>query len=109
MEAGAQRTMPEMLWEWDGCVVILNGFQISHDVELHDRDELFLIRKGQMPEESELAAMMSARHTPYVYDRVRQGRVAIAGLGGNRVQCRCHVGAHRSWTSVAGGLRRCRA
>ncbi len=26
--------------------------------------------------------MMSARHTPYVYDRVRQGRVAIAGLGG---------------------------
>ncbi len=33
----------------DGCVVILNGFQISHDVELHDRDELFLIRKGQMP------------------------------------------------------------
>lgn len=66
----------------DDCVVILNGFQISQDVEIQDRDELFLIRKGEMPEEAELAAMLAARHTPYVYDKVRQGRVAIAGLGG---------------------------
>jgi sulfur carrier protein ThiS adenylyltransferase len=35
-----------------------------------------------MPDRDELESMMMARHTPDVHQRVKKGRVAIAGLGG---------------------------
>lgn len=63
-------------------VVILNGFQIEEDCSISENDVLTIIRKGVMPEEDQLESMMMARHTPDVYRKVKQGSVAVAGLGG---------------------------
>ena len=63
-------------------IVILNGFQIDSDYPLTDKDNLTIIRKGMMPAQEELESMMMARHTPEVHKKLKQGRVAIAGLGG---------------------------
>lgn len=63
-------------------IVILNGFQIDKDCKLSEQDVLHIIRKGVMPAEEELESMMAARHTPYVHEQLKKGRVAIAGLGG---------------------------
>jgi len=66
----------------DRQVVILNGFQTFEDLPVQEGDEVVLIEKGRMPERDEFEAMMSARHTPHVHARVKQARVALAGLGG---------------------------
>lgn len=63
-------------------IVILNGFQIDKDCNLSENDVLTIIRKGIMPKEEELESMMMARHTPNVHKKVKEGTVAIAGLGG---------------------------
>lgn len=66
----------------DDPVVILNGFQTSGDLSLRDGDEVAFIEKGKMPDKDEFEAVMSARHTPHIYDRIKRSRVAVAGLGG---------------------------
>jgi sulfur carrier protein ThiS adenylyltransferase len=63
-------------------IVILNGFQIAEDLSISENDVLTIIRKGVMPDEDELESMMMARHTPDVHRKVKQGSVAVAGLGG---------------------------
>lgn len=63
-------------------IVILNGFQIDKDCTLNEYDVLSIIQKGVMPKQEELESMMMARHTPHVHQKVKKGRVAIAGLGG---------------------------
>ncbi|HEX2925441.1 MAG TPA: sulfur carrier protein ThiS adenylyltransferase ThiF [Ruminiclostridium sp.] len=63
-------------------IVILNGFQIDKDCGLSENDVLAVIRKGCMPDKEELESMMMARHTPNVHKKLKEGRVAIAGLGG---------------------------
>jgi thiamine biosynthesis protein ThiF, family 2 len=63
-------------------IAILNGFQIDSDRPLAENDTLTIIRKGAMPAREELESMMMARHTPAVHEKLKQGRVAIAGLGG---------------------------
>ncbi|HEY5557442.1 sulfur carrier protein ThiS adenylyltransferase ThiF [Acetobacterium sp.] len=63
-------------------IVILNGFQIEENSELKERDQLTIIRKGLIPKREELESMMMSRHTPYVHEKLKKGKVAIAGLGG---------------------------
>jgi sulfur carrier protein ThiS adenylyltransferase len=63
-------------------VVILNGFQIEEDSQISENDVLTIITKGIMPKEDELESMMMARHTPNVHNKLKKGKVAIAGLGG---------------------------
>lgn len=63
-------------------IVILNGFQLDNDCPLAEGDSLAIIRKGVMPAREELESMLVARHTPAVHKKLKQGRVAIAGLGG---------------------------
>lgn len=63
-------------------IIILNGFQIDSDFPLAANDTLTIIRKGAMPAQDELESMMMARHTPQVHRKLKQGYVAIAGLGG---------------------------
>jgi len=63
-------------------VLILNGFPAPADTELNDGDELFLIRRGEVPTEEELEHLMAARHTPGVHAQLRQATVGIAGAGG---------------------------
>src|SRR5512143_1797840 len=66
----------------DADLVIRNGFPASGNPTLADGDNLVLIRKGEKPVRAELEALMMARHTPGVHDRVKLARVGIAGLGG---------------------------
>lgn len=63
-------------------IVILNGFLIEQDCPVSENDQLTVIEKGVMPPREVLESMMMARHTPYVHQKVKEGKVAIAGLGG---------------------------
>ena len=66
----------------DADVLILNGFPATPDTMLRDGDELFLIRRGEMPTEEELEGLMASRHTPGIHARLKQASVGIAGTGG---------------------------
>jgi sulfur carrier protein ThiS adenylyltransferase len=63
-------------------VLILNGFPAPADTEIRDGDELFLIRRGEVPAKEELEALMVSRHTPGVHQRLKCATVGIAGVGG---------------------------
>lgn len=63
-------------------VSVVNGFQTSEDIPLHEGDSAFLLKKGVMPPKDELEALMCARHTPHVYEKFRNACVGIAGCGG---------------------------
>lgn len=63
-------------------ITIFNGFQTNDDYELSENDEISFIEKGKMPSQDELESLMCARHTPYVFEKVKAAKVAIAGLGG---------------------------
>ncbi|MDD2581678.1 MAG: sulfur carrier protein ThiS adenylyltransferase ThiF [Desulfuromonadaceae bacterium] len=63
-------------------VLILNGFPAAMDTALSEGDELFLIRRGEVPTEGELEGLMVSRHTPGVHHRLKQASVGIAGVGG---------------------------
>jgi len=63
-------------------VLILNGFPAQAGTALCDGDEVFLIRRGEVPTKEELEGLMAARHTPGVHARLKQAVVGIAGVGG---------------------------
>lgn len=63
-------------------VLILNGFPAPPETELQDGDSVFLIKRGEVPAEDELEALMAARHTPGVHARLKGATVGIAGVGG---------------------------
>lgn len=66
----------------DADIIILNGFPIKEDKKIEEGDKITLIKRGEVPKKEELEALMISRHTPYVYERLKKGRVAIAGVGG---------------------------
>lgn len=63
-------------------VMVLNGFPINEDRTLADGDAVVFIRRGEIPDQSELEALMAARHTPGVHAILKKATVGIAGLGG---------------------------
>ncbi|AXP08459.1 thiamine biosynthesis protein ThiF [Campylobacter hepaticus] len=63
-------------------VWIVNGFATKENVKLSQNDELFCIEKNIMPPKDALDAMMRARHTPKLHDKLKISSVAICGLGG---------------------------
>lgn len=63
-------------------LVILNAFPIKGHPMLKEGDDLYVIKKGAVPPEDMLQALMSSRHTPKVHEKIRNGKVGIAGLGG---------------------------
>lgn len=75
-------------------VLVRNGHPAGLEDRIADGDTVVLFRKGTVPSEEELDALLDARHSPGVADRVRKARVGIAGLGG--------LGSH-----VAVALARC--
>ena len=66
----------------DADVLIINGFPQAEDRPLYEGDHVVLIRRGEQPSPDELEVLMMARHTPGVHDKVKLGRVGIAGVGG---------------------------
>jgi sulfur carrier protein ThiS adenylyltransferase len=63
-------------------VIILNGFPIRDNQTLAAGDEVVLIRRGEIPDDAELEALIVARHGPGVHRKLKDGRVGIAGCGG---------------------------
>jgi sulfur carrier protein ThiS adenylyltransferase len=63
-------------------VVVFNGAPAGEDRELAEGDRVVFIRRGEVPGEEELEALMVSRHTPGVHQRVRRATVGVAGLGG---------------------------
>lgn len=66
----------------NNIVTIINGYQTDENKILSENDTICFIEKGVMPDERQLKEMMRSRHTPGVYDAVKNARVAVAGLGG---------------------------
>ncbi len=66
----------------DADLLIVNGFPVQADARLQEGDLLVLIRRGEVPDNHELDALLTARHTPGVHQVVRQATVGIAGIGG---------------------------
>lgn len=63
-------------------VWIINGFGTKANQELKEGDELFCISKNTLPPRDTLDAMMRARHTPKLHDKLKISSVAVCGLGG---------------------------
>ena len=63
-------------------VLIRNGFPAAAETRLQDGDEVFLIRRGELPGKEELEGLMASRHTPGVHKRLKAATVGIAGVGG---------------------------
>lgn len=63
-------------------VLILNGFPVPPETVLSGGDELFLIKRGEIPPPDELEYLMAARHTPGIHARLKASCVGIAGVGG---------------------------
>jgi sulfur carrier protein ThiS adenylyltransferase len=66
----------------DADLMIINGFPAAADTKLCSDDQIVLIRRGEVPSEEELDALLTARHTPGVHDKVKQAVIGIAGAGG---------------------------
>ena len=66
----------------DADVLIINGFPAGKDDALKGGDRLVLFKRGESPAVDELEALLTARHTPGIYDVLKNSVVGIAGLGG---------------------------
>jgi sulfur carrier protein ThiS adenylyltransferase len=63
-------------------VLIYNGAAVTEDLPLTEGDRINLILRGEIPPAEELEALMVARHTPGVHEKIKGATVGIAGLGG---------------------------
>ena len=63
-------------------VLILNGFPAPAGTPIHDGDQVFLIKRGEIPTHDELEMLMASRHTPGVHDHLKGATVGIAGVVG---------------------------
>lgn len=78
-------TLSEMKKQYSSSknlITIYNGFATNDNYTLHENDTVNFIIKGQMPAKDEFEALMCARHTPHVFEKVKKACVSIAGLGG---------------------------
>ncbi len=66
----------------DADILIVNGFPTQTEALLQSGDQVVLIQRGEIPNAEELDALLTARHTPGVHDKVKQTTVGIAGVGG---------------------------
>lgn len=99
LEIKAKTTLAELVQTHkpDADLYILNGHPATVDQLLHENDRIVLIRRGEIPAADELEALLTARHTPEVHQRIKNARIGIAGVGGLGSQvaialARCGVG-----------------
>ena len=81
-EYEVNNTLSELKNQFNADVTIINGFQTDEDIELKSGDNLVFIQKGKMPDRNQFEAMLSARHTPKLYEKFKSVSVGVAGLGG---------------------------
>jgi len=63
-------------------VLIYNGAAVAADQPLAEGDCVNLIQRGEIPPAEELEALIAARHTPGVHEKIKGATIGIAGLGG---------------------------
>lgn len=61
---------------------ILNGCPAAPDTIPGEGDAIVFIRRGVKPATEELDALLAARHTPGVHEKLKRSSVGIAGCGG---------------------------
>ncbi len=66
----------------DADLTTYNGAVANADLTLHEGDTVVFIRRGEVPAEADLEALMAARHTPGVHAILKRSCVGIAGAGG---------------------------
>lgn len=66
----------------DADIYIYNGYHVTENVKLSENDSIVFIKKGKIPDKDKLEAMIVARHTPQVHEKIKNSTVGIAGLGG---------------------------
>lgn len=66
----------------DADIVILNGFPAKMADIILQGDEISLIKRGETPSTLEMERLIIARHSPKVFEKLKNARVGIAGLGG---------------------------
>lgn len=82
VDPGATLYMLRDQFKPEADILIYNGFPQGQDLPLKQGDRVVLIRRGEIPSAQELEALMAARHSPGVHEKVKAARVGIAGLGG---------------------------
>ncbi|MDT8718925.1 sulfur carrier protein ThiS adenylyltransferase ThiF [Clostridium sp. 19966] len=82
VEAGSTAFNIREKFKKDADILVYNAFPIKEDVLLRDNDKITLIKRGEMPSKEELEALMVARHTPFVHEKLKKAKVGVAGLGG---------------------------
>ncbi len=75
------------LYKKNADLIIINGFPVDKNEIINKNDEIVLIKKDEIPTESEFEYMLMARHTPKIYEKLKKSSVAIAGLGGLGSNC----------------------
>ncbi|MFA6584321.1 MAG: sulfur carrier protein ThiS adenylyltransferase ThiF [Elusimicrobiaceae bacterium] len=70
-------------------IVILNALPLAkpYSEKLSEGDSLVLITRGEKPSPREFEAMLCARHSAGVHDRLKNSVVGIAGAGGIGSHC----------------------
>lgn len=63
-------------------LLIVNGFPAPPEAVLQRTDQVVLIQRGEIPAAEELEALLTARHSPGVHERIKNACVGIAGVGG---------------------------
>ena len=63
-------------------IFILDGFATKENLELKDGSSIVFIRRGAMPEQEVLKAMIASRNSPELNAALASGCVGVAGLGG---------------------------
>lgn len=69
-------------YKQDADLLIINGFPTNTNKQLKDLDRIVLIKKGEMPKQEELESLIIARNPTGVYEKLKNAKVGIAGLGG---------------------------
>ena len=63
-------------------ITIINGFQTNDDIILKENDEIIFIKKNIIPSKYEFETLMKARYSSPVFEKLKNAKVAILGLGG---------------------------
>lgn len=82
VETGVSLYWIRGVYKMDADICIVNGFMVNKNKTLNSNDRITFIKRGEIPKEEELEALMISRHTPGVHDKVKKACVGIAGLGG---------------------------
>ena len=66
----------------DADLLIVNGYTENCNLKLNTGDHIVMIQRRKQPSAAELEDLMMIRHTPEVHEKIKQGRVGVAGAGG---------------------------